>query len=246
MNQRVALVTGGAKRIGAGIVEYLHEQGMNIILHYRLSSEASTRLAKKLNTRRPNSVVILQMDLLNTAGINDFISEARDIWGYFDVLINNASSFYPTPLGKVTEHHWHDLMGSNLAAPFFLSQAAMPMLIERKGCIVNIGDIKGERPAKNYSVYSIAKAGLDMLTKSLAKEFAPLVRVNAIAPGAILRPENSPLSDSEQQKIPLQRLGNELDIAQTVYFLIAQAPYITGQIIAVDGGRSLFIASDNY
>lgn len=246
MERKVALITGGARRMGADIVSYLHEQGFNILLHYRRSADDATRLALHLNQKRANSVVLLQKDLLDSSGMNDFIAKACQVWGYFDVLINNASSFYATPLGHVAESQWQDLIGSNLSAPFFLAQAAMPILLERKGSIINITDIKAERPAKHYSVYSIAKAGLQMLTKSLAKELAPHVRVNAIAPGAMIRPEHSPISDKERQKIPLQRLGDGMDIAKTVYFLIEYAPYITGQTIAVDGGRSLFIASDDY
>jgi len=248
MQPKIALITGGARRIGAGIAASLHHQGMNIILHYRKSKEEAQNLADKLNAQRPNSVAILQMDLLDIAGIPGFIDRAKEIWGYFDVLINNASTFYPTPMGTVTVNQWNDLLGSNLTAPFFLSQAAMPILTERNGCIINIIDIKAERPGKLFPVYSIAKAGLWMLTKTLSKEFAPSIRVNAIAPGAMIPPEDHPLDSEEYQamihRIPLHRIGTAEDIAETVYFLIEHAPYITGQMIAVDGGRGLCTASD--
>ncbi|WP_298624589.1 pteridine reductase [uncultured Legionella sp.] len=248
MQPKIALITGGSRRIGAGIAELLHQEGMNIILHYRNSVEDAQRLANTLNEKRPNSVALLQMDLLNTSALSEFIAKAQAIWGYFDVLINNASTFYPTPMGTVNEEQWADLVGSNLTAPFFLSQAAMPILSERKGNIINIIDIKADRPAKRYPVYSIAKAGLWMLTKTLAKELAPNIRVNAIAPGAMIPPEDQTLNPEHQyemiKKIPLQRIGTAEDIARTVLFLINQAPYITGQMIAVDGGRGLYTSGD--
>lgn len=244
MQPQIALVTGGARRIGAGIVELLHAKGMNIIIHYRNSQTEAQHLANQLNTIRPNSAATLHLDLLNLSGIPEFIKKAKKIWGYFDVLINNASSFYPTPMGHVTETEWKDLIHSNLTAPFFLVQEAMPILIQRRGCIINIIDIKADRPAKNYPVYNIAKAGLWMLTKTLSKELAPHVRVNAIAPGAMIRPENEQLDDNSIKtlinSIPLGRIGTAGDVAKTAYFLIAHAPYITGQMIAVDGGRSLY------
>ncbi len=180
MSEHIALITGGAKRIGAGIAEYLHQKGMKIIIHYRHSVDEATALAHRLNAIRPDSAAILELDLKNIQHIPSFISAAKQIWGYFDVLINNASEFYPTPLGNISHEQWNDLMNSNLTAPFFLSQAAIPILAQHQGCIINIVDIKAERPAKNYSVYTIAKAGLAMLTKSLAKDLAPKIRVNAL------------------------------------------------------------------
>lgn len=245
----VALITGGARRIGAGIAHYLHHAGMNLIIHYRHSNQEAVLLESTLNKIRPNSVVIAQLDLENIAGISDFIADVTDAWGYIDVLINNASSFYSTPIGNVSSGDWNDLVSSNLTAPFFLSQAAAPILKKQRGSIINIVDIKALQPAKQYPVYNIAKAGLWMLTKTLAKELAPDIRVNAIAPGPIIRPDIEPLTpaqlDALIQRIPLQRLGNTQDIAETIYFLIEKAAYITGQMIAIDGGRSLIADGDN-
>ncbi|MDH5369493.1 MAG: pteridine reductase [Gammaproteobacteria bacterium] len=240
-NARVALITGAAHRIGATTAKLLHQNGMNIVLHYRGSREKAQALQNELNKIRENSVILIQADLHNTSGLPALIEASIKTWGKLDVLINNASSFYPTQIGKATEDQWDDLIGSNLKAPFFLSQAAAPYLKETQGCIINIVDIHAERPLKTFPIYSMAKAGLVMMTKSLAGELGPDIRVNAVAPGAILWPEN--LDEVAQQRIVsrtfLKRQGEPNDIAKTILFLIQNADYITGQIIAVDGGRSL-------
>lgn len=241
----VALITGGARRIGAAIARELHQAGYNIVLHYRNSAEEADSLAHELNQLRPNSVRPLATELSELAALQQLAQHALNIWGRVDVLINNASAFYPTPLGNVTEAQWDDLMGSNLKAPFFLAQALTEELTENSGCIINIADIHAQRPLKEHPVYCAAKAGNIMLTQALARELAPHVRVNGIAPGAILWPEqenNLPEADKQNilKKIPLDRQGSPDDIARTVLFLVQDAPYITGQIIAVDGGRSIY------
>lgn len=185
-----ALVTGAARRIGAEIVRRLHAAGYHIVLHYHRSAADAEALCRELNAVREDSVHLLQADLRETGGLNDFVQRAAAVWGGLDVLVNNASAFYPTPLGTVTEDQWNDLLGSNLKAPFFLVQTAAPYLRERKGCIVNIGDIHADRPLENYTVYCVAKAGLAAMTRALAKELAPDIRVNGVAPGAILWPEH--------------------------------------------------------
>jgi pteridine reductase len=242
---KVVLITGAARRIGAVIARTLHAQGMRIVIHYNTSQAQATELAAELNAVRPESVFTLQADLTQTAQLSLLVQCAAQHWQRLDGLINNASSFYPTSLGSVTEEQWDDLMASNLKAPFFLSQAAAPFLAQQQGCIINIADIHAQIPMLVYPVYSIAKAGLVMLTKALAKELGPRIRVNAVAPGAIIWPQekenvNSPREKTEIiAKTALQRQGNPSDIAKTVLFLLDQAEYITGQIIAVDGGRSL-------
>lgn len=237
----VVLITGAAHRIGATTAKLLHKNGMNIVLHYRGSREEAQAVQKELNAQRENSVILIQADLHITNGLAALIEESVKAWGRLDALVNNASSFYPTPVEKATEDHWDDLMGSNLKAPFFLSQAAAPHLKKTKGCIVNIVDIHAERPLKTFPIYSMAKAGLAMMTKSLAGELGPEIRVNGVAPGAILWPEN--LDEVAKQRIVsrtfLKRQGEPNDISKTILFLIKDAAYITGQIIAVDGGRSL-------
>lgn len=243
---KVALLTGAAHRVGAVIARTLHAQGMNLVLHYRNSGEAAQRLQADLQTARADSVALVQADLLNIAALPALIDAALGAWQRLDVLVNNASSFYPTPVGSVTEVQWDDLTGSNLKAPFFLAQAAAPYLAQQHGCIVNIADIHADRPLKTYPVYSIAKAGLVMLTKALARELGPQIRVNAVAPGAILWPEQGAgqdLDDAAKQHIidrtTLKRQGAPHDIAQAVLFLIRDAGYISGHVLTVDGGRSL-------
>jgi len=242
LSQRVVLITGAAHRIGARIAHALHRAGANLVLHYRSSKVSAEVIAQQLNGQRAQSVVLVQGDLQDTRRIPQLIDEAAAVWGRLDVLINNASTFYPSPLGSVTEDQWQDLLGTNLRAPFFLSQAAAPFLRGTQGCIVNIADIHADRPLKNYPVYSIAKAGLVMLTKALACELGPEVRVNAVAPGAILWPEHG-LDEVTKQRIVartfLKRQGDPSDIAQAVLFLIRDAGYLTGQVLTVDGGRSL-------
>lgn len=239
---KVVLVTGSARRIGAATVRTLHAAGMRVIIHYRSSREEAAVLAEGLNKLRPDSAQILQGDLLEVSALNDLINKAIAFWGGLDVLVNNASSFHPTDIGEITEKDWDILVGSNLKAPLFLCQAVAPELKRRKGCIVNMVDIHADRPLKRYIVYSIAKAGLVALTKSLARELGPEVRVNAVAPGAILWPEEPHHSAQRQEIIErtaLKREGDPADIADTIKFLIMDAPYITGQVIAVDGGRTL-------
>lgn len=246
MQGKVILITGGAKRVGAAICRRLHAQGARLIVHYRSSLGEAKALQNELNQTRPDSVALAQADLLDKELLSDLIGKSVKRFGQLDVLINNASSFFPTPLHQCTLEDWDDLMGSNLKAPLFLSQAAAPYLKERRGCIINIVDIHAERPLRNYAIYNAAKGGLLSLTKSLAVEMAPEVRVNGVSPGPILWPEDGEWSDEAARQhiiagTLLKRCGEPDDIAKTVQFLIADAPYITGQIIAVDGGRSIHL-----
>ncbi len=238
---KTALITGSARRIGACIADHLHRAGMNLVLHHRASSAEAEALCADFNQRRPGSASTVGADLMRTAALPKLVDHTVSCFGGLDALINNASTFYPTPVGAVTEHQWEDLMGANLKAPFFLSQAAAPALGLRNGTIVNIVDIYADRPLDEHPVYSAAKAGLAMLTRSLARELGPEIRVNGVSPGAILWPEQAQSSDDQTRilnRTPLARCGEPADIARAVHFLLAQAPYITGQIIAVDGGRS--------
>ncbi len=239
---KVALVTGAARRIGAAIVRALHDDGADVAIHYRGSAEAAAALASELNRSRRKSATTVQADLLDTFGLQSVIDDVVAWKGRLDVLVNNASSFYPTPPGTITEEHWNDLVGSNFKAPLFLSQAAIPALGETRGCIVNIVDIHAKRPLRNHTVYGPAKAALAMLTRSLAKDLAPDIRVNGVAPGAILWPEDE-MSDATKatilKQVPLERPGDPADIAGCVLYLVRDAAYVTGQIIAVDGGRSI-------
>lgn len=237
------LITGAAKRIGAACVRLLHHQGHNIFLHYRSSEQDAVDLYNELNKERPGSIKIKQADLLDRSQLQSLAQDAEAAWGSLDVLINNASAFYPQDIANVSEQAWDELLGSNLKAPFFLSQALSGALFVSNGCIVNIIDIHAERGLKGHPVYSIAKAGLAAMTKVLAKELGPDIRVNGVSPGAILWPENE-LLESEKteilQRVALKRAGEPGDIAKAVVFLIEDASYITGQIITVDGGRTLF------
>lgn len=246
MQGKVVLITGGARRVGAAICRYLHVHGASIMVHYRTSAKEARALQAELNLKRADSVALLQADLLNLPTLPNLVSDTVKHFGRLDVVINNASSFFPTVVGEINNKAWDDLIGTNLKAPLFLLQAAAAQLKKNHGCIVNIVDIHAERPMKNYVVYSTAKAGLVNLTRSLARELAPEVRVNGVAPGAIIWPEDEAWSDelSRQRIINstlLKRVGEPEDIAKAVYFLITDAPYITGQIIAVDGGRSINI-----
>ena len=244
MQGKVILVTGGARRVGVAICRRLHSQGASLVVHYRASESEARALEAELEQVRPGSVALVQADLLETANLPHLLDETVSHFGRLDALVNNASSFFPTPLGEVTEDGWEDLIGSNLKAPLFLSQAAAPQLKRQRGCIVNIVDIHSEWPLKRYVVYNAAKGGLASLTRSLAVELAPEVRVNGISPGPILWPEAGEWMDEASRqhiigRTLLKRTGEPDDIARTVSFLIADAPYITGQIIAVDGGRSI-------
>jgi pteridine reductase len=241
---KVALVTGAARRIGAEISRVLHDAGMNIVLHYNASEEEAMDLCEQLNQKRANSAVIMGAELQEAESDQILVERAAKVWGRLDTLVNNASRFYRTEMGKVTEYAWDDLMACNFKAPFFLAQAAAPYIAKHKGCIVNITDIHAERPLSDYSVYCLSKTGLFMMTKVLAKELGPDVRVNAVAPGSIVWPEgDNKLSNEDKQKIvkrtALQRSGSPKDIADTVLFLVQGAEYITGQVIDVDGGRNI-------
>jgi pteridine reductase len=243
LSGKVLLITGAARRIGAEIVRTLHAEGMNIALHYRNSREEAEALKQELEASRPDSVSLVQADLLHTSELPGLVKQTIERWGRLDVLINNASTFYSTPVGSITEDDWDLLVGSNLKAPLFLTQAAAPELAIHRGCIVNIIDIHAFRPLKGYPVYSAAKAALKTLTESMARELGPDIRVNGVAPGAILWPEQEePYGDQHKeiiQRTALKREGSPEDIAKTVLFLVKDAPYITGQIIPVDGGRML-------
>lgn len=240
----VALLTGAARRIGATTARTLHEAGYRVVIHYRESREDAEALCRELNAHRTDSALALQADLSQLQDIETLAKNTLKQWGRIDALINNASSFYPTPIGEANEDHWNDLMSSNLKAPFFLAQALAKGLRTTRGAIINLADIHADRPLKNHPIYCAAKAGNVMLTKSLARELAPEVRVNGIAPGAILWPEQEAELDDDSKasildRVPLNRPGDPQDIADTILFLLTKAPYITGQIIAVDGGRSV-------
>lgn len=244
MVANVAVITGGARRIGAQLTRAFHGQGFNVVLHYNRSAGEAEMLAEELNRVRGDSAALLQQNLLDCDDWTAMQERCCARWGRIDLLVNNASSFYPTPFGSVTRAQWEELLGTNLRAPYFLSQALAPSLRTVAGSIINIIDIHASRPLKDYSAYSIAKAGLIMLTRSLAKELAPDVRVNGIAPGAILWPEReAEIADETQaniiRQIPMKRQGSPEDVAATALFLALHAPYINGQVIAVDGGRSL-------
>lgn len=238
---KVVLVTGAARRIGAAIVTRLHAEGARIAIHYRGSANDAEALAAELSESRAESAATFQADLLDTASIPGLVEEVVDWGGSLDGLVNNASTFYPTPVGEITEQHYDDLLGSNFKAPLFLSQAAAPHLAKSGGAIINIVDIHAGRPLRDHPVYGPAKAALAMLTRSLAKDLAPEVRVNGVSPGAILWPENGlskDVQDSILNQVPLARAGTPDDIAGCVLYLLRDADYVTGQIIAVDGGRS--------
>lgn len=246
MQGKTVLVTGGAKRVGAAICRRLHKAGANIVIHYRSSVYEAFALRGELNDLRAGSAFCVQADLLDVATLKGLVEEATRHTGQLDALINNASSFYATPLAEIDEPQWMDLIGTNLKAPLCLAQAAAEELKRRNGCIINIVDIHAERPMHGHLLYSVAKSGLVALTKGLAQEMAPQVRVNAVAPGVIVWPTDDEWKDEEtRRKIVahtlLKREGEPDDIAKTVQFLIADAPYITGQVINVDGGRSVNI-----
>lgn len=244
MQGKVILVTGGAKRVGAAISRRLHAAGANIALHYRSSAQDALKLQAELNATRADSVLCVQADLLDMHDLPGMVTATVKHFGRLDGLVNNASSFYATTLAEVDETHWTDLLGTNLKAPLFLAQAAEKELRKHHGAIINIVDIHAERPMQGHLVYSVAKAGLVALTKALAQELAPQVRVNAVAPGVIIWPEQGDWDNEERRRqivehTLLKREGEPDDIAKTVQFLLSSAPYITGQVIAVDGGRSI-------
>jgi pteridine reductase len=244
LESKVALVTGAARRVGAAIARRLHDAGASIVIHYRGAEADAARLEKELNAKRSGSALKLRGDLLAPVAPQALVGAALQRFARLDFLVNNASAFYPTPLGEIEASHWEELIGSNLRAPLFLAQAAAPQLALAGGAIVNIADIHAERPLKDYVVYSVAKAGLVALTRALALELAPGVRVNAVAPGAIAWPEDGQFAPAERKRVvastPLARTGTAEDVAQAVHFL-CRAPFITGQVLAVDGGRSIFL-----
>lgn len=243
----VILITGAARRVGAAMVVALHAAGARVILHARQSVADAETLAQSLNAVRPESAAMVSADLLDTAAIGPLVARAVAQFGRLDGLVCNASSFFPTPIGSIDESAWHDLVGSNFKAPLFLAQAAAPYLRVSHGAIVNITDIHAERPLAGYPLYAAAKGALLTLTRALAVELAPEVRVNAVAPGPILWPEDGQFPDAERTAIVqhtlLKRAGTPEDIARTVRFLMLDAPYITGQVINVDGGRSAHLAT---
>lgn len=244
LTAKTALITGGAKRIGAATSRLLHQAGYNVIIHCRLSQQTADELAEELNALRADSAKVIQGDLNIESIYDQLIDQAYQCWDRLDVLINNASSFYPTPVGSITPDDWDNLINSNMKAPLFLAQAAAPYLKQTQGNIINIIDVHGQRPMKDHPVYCAAKSGLAMITMSLAKDLGPDIRVNGVAPGAILWPDNDMPEHTKKlilERTSLKRPGEPLDIAKTILFLAKDADYITGQIIAVDGGRSLNI-----
>jgi pteridine reductase len=242
IEDKIALVTGGAQRIGAQIVRTLHAAGMKVAIHYHASAEAAEQLAGELDALRPGSAVTVRGDLDDVGSAPELVAAVEARFGRLDALVNNASRFYPTPLDTATASQWDELMGSNLRAPFFLAQAAAPLLRAAGGCIVNLVDVHAQRPLKDHPIYCMAKAANAMMVMSLARELGPAVRVNGVAPGAILWPDRE-LSDAAKQEIldrtALKRTGAMEDIARAVLFLVRDADYVTGQVLAVDGGRTV-------
>jgi len=242
IEDKVVLVTGGAQRIGAQIVRTLHGAGMKVAIHHHASGVAAEQLAAELNGVRSDSAATVRGDLDDAAAQSGLIAAVSARCGRLDALVNNASRFYPTPLDTATATQWDELMGSNLRAPFFLAQAAAPLLRAAGGCIVNLVDVHAQRPLEGHSIYCMAKAANAMMVMALARELGPAVRVNGVAPGAILWPDRE-LSDTARQEIldrtALKRTGAMEDIAKAVLFLVRDADYVTGQVLAVDGGRSI-------
>ena len=245
MHGKSVLITGGAKRVGAAICRRLHAAGANLMLHYRSSAGEARLLQAELNNVRQDSVALIQADLLDLVKLPAMVDQTLATFGRLDALVNNASSFFQTPVGEISPSDWEDLIGTNLRAPLFLAQAAAAALKKTQGAIVNITDIHAERPLKNFVVYSVAKAGLVGLTRSLARELAPEVRVNAVAPGPILWPDDESFDELSRQRIishtPLRREGTPEDIAKAVHYLVVDATYVTGETINVDGGRHVAI-----
>lgn len=242
LTSKVALVTGGARRIGAAIVRRLHGEGMNVALHHHTSRDEARALCDELDADRPGSARHFEADLRDPAAVAALVDSVTDAFARLDVLVNNASRFFATPLGDIDDHAYRELLDTNLTAPLFLAQAAVPRLRECGGCIVNITDIYASKPLSGHAPYCAAKAGLAMLTRSLALELAPDIRVNAVAPGAILWPESEPGEADREAliaQIPLKRTGDPDEIARAVLFLVRDALYMTGQVIRVDGGRAI-------
>ena len=239
---RTALVTGAARRLGAAMAQKLHAAGANVVVHYGRSRAEAATLVGTLNAARAGTAVFAQCDLLDLAALPRLVATTLERFGTLDVLVNNASTFYPTPLGTISAAQWDDLIGTNLRAPLFLAQAAASALRDSRGLIINMVDIHAQRPLRAHTVYSTAKAGLAMLTRSLARELAPEVRVNGIAPGPVLWPEqglDEELKTEILGKTALRRMGSPEDVARAALYFAVDAPYVTGQILAIDGGRSL-------
>ncbi len=242
LDDQWALITGGGKRIGACVARTLHGAGCNVALHFLGSDEKARQLAGELNAIREGSAITVKADLLDISSLGTLVNEVVDHAGRLDILINNASSFYPTPLDDMTEAQWEDLIGTNLKAPLFLCQAAAPHLKSSGGTIINMIDIHATRPLRNHTIYGAAKAGLAMLTRSLARDLAPEIRVNGVSPGAILWPEDGitdRVKENILKQVPMKRPGEPQDIADCILYLVKDARYVTGQVIAVDGGRSI-------
>ena len=239
---KTALITGASRRVGAAIARTLHRAGANVVLHYCSSSENAAELMRELNGVRPGSAVLAKCDLLDMSQLHALAEIGVHAFGRLDILVNNASTFYPTIVGNITEVGWDDLIGTNLKAPLFLAQATAPALRASSGLILNLADIHGMQPLRRYPVYSVAKAGLVMLTKSLARELGPSIRVNAIAPGMVMWSDDELDRDLQEMIVDrtvLKRVGSSEDVARAALFFATQAPYITGQVLAVDGGRSV-------
>ena len=245
LENKVVLITGGAKRVGAVTARRLHQAGARVVLHYRNSDHDAQRLKAELEALRPDSVALVRADLLDIDALPALVDAAIARFGQLDALVNNASSFFATPVGAIDATQWDDLIGTNLKAPLFLAQAAAPYLKKTRGVIVNLTDIHGERPLRGFPVYSIAKAGLIGLTRALAVELAPEIRVNGVSPGPILWPDDNSFDSNERDRIVahtlLKREGSPDDLARAIFYFIADAPYVTGQILAVDGGRQVNI-----
>jgi pteridine reductase len=242
LSGRTALITGGGRRLGAEIARTLHAAGASVLIHVNRSAAEAAALANELIALRPASAAVHSADLLDLATLPGLVDAAIRTFGRLDILVNNASTFYPTPMGEITAAAFDDLVGTNLRAPVFLTQAAAPELRRRNGLVLNLIDIHGSRPLKRHPVYSSAKAGLAMLTQSLARELAPHIRVNGISPGPVMWPEGAMDSDLQARildRTALKRMGSAADIAKAALFFAKDAPYVTGQILAVDGGRSI-------
>lgn len=246
MREEVVLITGAARRIGATIARTVHAAGARVIVHCHHSRAQGEAIAAELNASRPRSCALVHGDLLDIAALGELVRAASEAFGRLDALVNNASSFYATPFGAIGSREWDDLIGTNLRAPLFLAQAAAPALRAARGAVVNIVDIHADRPLPGFAVYSVAKAGLAGLTRALALELAPEVRVNGVAPGAILWPDDGRHFDPRERsritdQTPLARTGRPEDVAGAVKYLLFDAPFVTGQILAVDGGRALHL-----
>ena len=241
--KQIAIVTGGAKRIGASISRRLHKANIDLIIHYKTSEKEAISLRDELNKQRKNSASLIKADLLDPKSYSKIINETIKIYGQLNFLINNASTYYPTNINQIDQLNWDNLIGSNLKAPLFLCKEAAPFLKKNNGSIINITDAHITKPKENYIIYSIAKAGLTNLTKSLAQELGPEIRVNAVAPGPVLWPENSnEFNNSYRKKVisqtMLKKVGEPDDVAKAVEFLLLNSNFITSHILNVDGGRS--------